>query len=180
MQIRWKVSPTPASPAPSGQEKRDKGRQNPRRRRRSTATATSPTKKRKIKRRRWSRMFSVPGCWRFMRSKSHRPWKWNGRVERATTLLYEERLSVISIKRFSVSAAFFSCTKIGDVVETSFKNFGNTRIGVFPRNSNKDGGRSEKIGIDVFDFTKITRWISEQLLSFSSVYKNYRYRRNVV
>lgn len=22
---------------------------------------------------RWSRMFSVPGCWRFMRSKSYRP-----------------------------------------------------------------------------------------------------------
>lgn len=26
-----------------------------------------------IKKRRWPRMFSVPGCWRFMRSKSHLP-----------------------------------------------------------------------------------------------------------
>ena len=38
MQIRSKVSPTSAVLAPSGQEKRDKGRQNPRRRRRSKRT----------------------------------------------------------------------------------------------------------------------------------------------
>ena len=50
MQIRSKVSPTSAVLAPSGQEKRDKGRQNPRRRRRSTTTTTTKKKKRTIKR----------------------------------------------------------------------------------------------------------------------------------
>lgn len=30
-------------------------------------------KRNTIKKRRWPRMFSVPGCWRFMRSKSHLP-----------------------------------------------------------------------------------------------------------